>query len=355
MKIGIDATALTHQEPTGVELVTHELIHALLKRDRDNQYLLYTPTPLNPSWLRYPNVENRVLPSRRFWIWRSLSPAVSKDHLDLFWSPSNILPPKLPAKSIATVHDLAFIHFPQAYSWVNRLRSWLTIRRAVRFASKIIAVSEQTKKDITTKFNLPEEKVVVIPNALPDSPSSVPIPYILGGYILVVGRVEARKNPITAIKAFALIAPTYPKLRLVFAGNFGFQAEQAKDLVQKLGLSERIQFLGFTDKKVLANLYAHARIILFPSLYEGFGLPILEAFYYGIPVVASNTPALSEVAEDAALLVPPTDTVAMSHALSQLLDDPELRTGLIEKGTVQLQNYSWENSAEKLLGVINSI
>ena len=355
MRIGIDATALIHKQPTGVERVTRELLEALLGQDRGNQYLLYTPEPLGSSWARFANVENRVLPARRWWTWRSLAPAISKDNLDLFWSPSNTLPTNLPAKSLATIHDLAFLHFPKSYSWATRLRSFLTVGRAVQTANKIITVSEQTKQDLIKKFSLSESKVEVIPNALPNMPVATPIPYILGDYILVVGRVEARKNPTTAIKAFALIANQYPKLQLIFVGSDGYKAEEAKALASQLGLANRIQFVGFAEEKVLANLYAHARVALFPSFYEGFGLPVLEAFHYGVPLVASNTPAVAEVAGDSALLVEPTDTVAMSHALTQLLEDPELRAKLIEKGAERLKQYSWEASAEKLIEVIKSI
>lgn len=355
MKIGIDATALVHKQPTGVEVVAKELMRGLLEQDGDNQYFLYTPVPLDSNWTRFTNAQNRVLPVRRWWLWRSLAPALAKDGLDLFWSPSNTLPPALPPKRLATIHDLAFLHFPKSYSWASRLRSLLTVRRAVRFATKIIAVSKQTKQDLIQRFNLPESKIVVIPNALPSLPVATPIPYILGDYILVVGRVEARKNPATAIKAFALIAAKYPKLQLIFAGSDGYQANEAKNLANQLGLAGRIQFLGFVPEKVLANLYAHARIALFPSLYEGFGLPALEAFHYGVPLVASTTPAVAEVAGDAALLVEPTDTVAMSHSLTLVLEDPELRAKLIERGNEQLKQYSWRSSAAKLLEVINSL
>jgi glycosyltransferase involved in cell wall biosynthesis len=180
-------------------------------------------------------------------------------------------------------------------------------------------------------------------------------PTLFNEYLLVVGRVEARKNPITAIKAFALIASQYPKLQLVFAGGFGYQADLAKQLAQTVGLSDRIHFLGFVDDAKLANLYFHAKIVLFPSLYEGFGLPVLEAFHYGVPAVASNTPAVAEVAGDGAMLVDPTDALNLSRKVVQLLEEPELRAQLIERGTHRLQQYSWDQSAEKLLALINSL
>lgn len=355
MKIGIDATALTHLQPTGVEVATRELIRALLTLDQTNQYYLYTPTPLDRSWQMFANVSNRVLPPTRRWLLSQLGPAIHQDRLDLFWSPSNLLPFKLPARRLATVHDLAFFHFPQAYSWRSWLMSWLTVWRATKLATKIIAVSHHTKQDLIQKFHLPDHRVVVVPNALPQSPTVTVTPLILDDYILVVGRVETRKNPLAAIKAFALIAADYPKLQLIFAGGDGLGATSAKQLADTLGLSHRIQFLGFVDGETLANLYAHARIALFPTLYEGFGLPVLEAFQYGVPLVASDTPAVAEVAGDAALLVEPTDTLAIGRALIRLLEEPELRTTLIEKGTLRLRQYSWERSAEELLAVINSL
>jgi len=355
MKIGIDATALTHSHPTGVEVVTRELLQALLAADTANQYILYTPIPLGPDWQRYPQATIKMLPKTPWWVWRRLGPALPQDHLDAFWSPSNLLPSHLPPRSLATVHDLAFMHFPRYYSWRSRWLSWLTVWRAARLATRIIAVSEQTKQDLINKFKVAADRIVAIPNALPHLPIAAVTPVVNGDYILVVGRVEARKNPTAAIKAFALIAADYPKLQLVFAGSPGFQAEHAKQLAQALGLADRIQFLGFISPQTLADLYAYAKILLFPSFYEGFGLPVLEAFHYGVPVVASTTPAVSEVAGDAALLVEPTDTVGISRALVRLLEEPELRAELIAKGVERLKQFTWDVSAGQLRELINNL
>lgn len=356
MKIGIDATALTHARPTGVEVVTKNLIIALLAQAKDDQFIFYTPEPLDDSWQKYPNLINRVLPPKRFWLISQLSRSLAEDQLDVFWSPSNILPFKLPAKSIATVHDLAFMYFPQAYSLTSRLRSWLTVYRATKVATKIIAVSSATKSDLISRFNLPTNKVEVVPNALPQLPEAkVEVAAIDGDYILLVGRVELRKNPLTAIKAFGLIAKQYPKLQLVFTGSDGFGSQSARELAKTIGLADRIHFLGFVNGSQLANLYLHAKLVLFPSLYEGFGLPVLEAFHYGVPVIASDTPAVVEVAGDSAILVAPKDSIAMSQAISKLLDSPQLRAELIEKGARQLSQYSWEESATKLLSIIKQL
>jgi len=356
MKIGIDATALVHPHPTGVEVVTRDLLRSLLAQDYDNHYFLYTPAPLPEVWLKFPQVTNRVLPPRFFWVLTRLSPALVQDHLDLFWSPSNLLPFHLPNKVLATIHDLAAFYFPRAYSLRSRLLSWLTTRRAIQFATKVLVVSQQTKTDLVTKFKLAPERVAVIPNALPQLPTAdLSTPAQFSTYLLMVGRVEARKNPLTAIKAFALIAQQYPKLQLVFAGGFGFQSDDIKQLVEEVGLSHRIHFLGFVDANILANLYIHATAVLFPSLYEGFGLPVLEAFHYGIPVIASTAPAVAEVAGDGAILVDPTDAIGLSQAIVKLLEEPELRAHLIEQGTHRLQEYSWQQSAEKLLIIIKSL
>jgi len=357
MKIGIDATALTHPQPTGVEIVTRELIKALLASDLDNQYILYSPTLLGREWQKYSNSTNRVLPPASWWVVRRLSRAIPEDNLDVFWSPSNFLPYNLPAKSLTTVHDLAFVHFPQAYSWKSRLLSWLTVRRAAAVATKILAVSEQTSRDLISRFNISPARVAVIPNALPDRPTDQLIYQrsIPNEYLLVVGRVEARKNPLIIIKAFALIASDFPELQLVFAGSDGYRAEQAKKLAAKVGLSSRIHFLGFVSEIRLRELYAYASVVVFPSLYEGFGLPVLEAFHYGVPLIASHTPAVAEVAGDAALLVEPTDALGFAQAIDRLISTPELRAQLIEKGALRLQQFSWEASAKALKDVINSL
>src|SRR3989344_1734565 len=167
MRIGIDGSALTNPQSTGVEVATRELIYALLQLDHDQQYILYAPAALPQRFQGFPNVINRIIPPAKFWTQTALSDAIAGDNLDVFWSPSNILPRKLPVKVLATVHDLAFMKFPRAYSWRSWLGSWLTVKRARRFATKIITVSQQTKTDLIKYFHTLPEQITVIYNALP--------------------------------------------------------------------------------------------------------------------------------------------------------------------------------------------
>ncbi len=356
MKIGIDGSSLIKPQPTGVEAVTRELIHALLQLDVAHQYILYTQSALPESFGQYSHVINRVIPPARFWTQTALSNAIVGDKLDIWWSPSNLLPRHLPSKVLATIHDLAFMKFPWAYTWRAWLGSWFTVKRARRFATKIIAVSQQTKTDLIKYFRTPLDQVTVIYNALPrpDESISPDRPRLPEEFILVVGRVEPRKNPLNTIHAFAEVARAHPALQLVFAGPAG-ASEPVRDLAQEYGLADRVLFLGFVSAGELENLYRRAKLLLFPSLYEGFGLPILEAFAHDLPVVTSNLGALREIAGEAAELIEPTSPSNIADGVRRLLDNPDAKAQYVAMGRERLRDFSWNRSARQLLDLINSL
>jgi glycosyltransferase involved in cell wall biosynthesis len=355
MKIGIDGSAITKSQPTGVEVATRDLVSALLKLDQRNQYLIYTSVRLPEHWHK-PNVVNRVIPPTRLWTQTALSRAIASDNLDVWWSPSNILPRKLPKKVLATVHDLAFIKFPRAYTFKNWLGSWLTVWRARRLATKIIAISQQTKSDLERYFQTPAEQIVIVPMAQPFlAESTFPLKYpIPDKFILVVGRIESRKNPFNIVYAFAELAHAHPDLHLVFAGP-PTHGHAVKKLAKRYGVDGRVHLFGFVSDFGLVKLYRRAQVLLFPSLYEGFGIPILEGFVHETPVVTSNTGALKEVAGDAAVLVDPTSPASIAGGVRRLLDNPETRAHYVAMGNKRSQDFSWDKSAEKLLTLINSL
>ena len=356
MRIGIDASALVKSQPTGVEVATRELIYALLQLEGDLEYILYTPSTLPWQFQNHSHVISRIIPSTRWWTQTALSEAIAHDHLDVWWSPSNILPRKLPSKVLATVHDLAFMRFPRAYTFKNWLSSWLTVKRARRFATKIIAVSQQTKLDLEHYFNTPVNQIEVVYNAVPSTidslePVHLPIP---DEFILVVGGIEPRKNPFNIIHAFAELVASYPNLHLVFAGptNLG---EPVKDLTREYGLSDQVHLLGFVSEMGLNTLYQRAKLLLFPSLYEGFGLPILEAFAHDLPVVTSNSGALKEIAGEAGVLVEPTSPSQIANGIRQILDNSSARAHYVAAGRRRLADFSWEKSARRLKDIITSL
>ena len=361
-RIGIDASALTKNHPTGVEVASRELIGALIKQDEENNYILYSPAPLSSKWLTLPNVENRVVVADKYWTQKALPLSFQKDNLDVFWSPAYMSPPGLKGiKTIVTIHDVAFMRFPSAYSPKDWLLSFYTVIKSKFSATKILAVSEQTKKDLSRFFFVSKQRIEVIYNAISHihlRPNLIDIheKYKLPEqFLLVVGRIEPRKNTANILESFRIIAKNHPDMHLVFSGPNSELPSTMEAKVHGWGLKKRIHTIGFVHDLDLPMLYRTAEILLFPSLYEGFGLPILEGFAAGTPVITSNFGATAEISGKAALLVTPTDKVAIARSVSHLLNDEELKTKYIQAGYERLQHFSWEDSAIKLKGIIENI
>jgi len=354
MIIGIDAGKLLTSAKTGVEVSTAELIKALLKLDQANTYWLYSPAPL-PGVELNERVRNIVVPGKRLWTLRSLSGELKRSQPDIFWSPSNFLPFNLPAKSVATIHDLAFYLYPQSYSIKSRLLSFYALRRAIRASAKLIAVSQQTKKDLKRYFNVPGEHIEVIYHALrtdfnkPDIDLTALYPQFTK-YFIYVGRIELHKNLPNIIRGFAKFQKEASEpVQLLLAGSAGYGYGRIARLVKRLGLQDSVILKDYVSAEHLPTLYKRSLGLVFASQYEGFGLNILEGFAAGVPVLTSNRGAMAEVAGGAALLVDPDDVGAISDGMLRLYRDENLRRALIDKGRVRLSEFSWERSAQKLI------
>lgn len=361
-RIGIDASALTKDRPTGVEVASRELIHALIKTDQENHYFLYSSTPLSSRWLNFENVENKVVRADKYWTQKALPLSISKDNLHVFWSPAYMLPPKLKGiKTIATIHDVAFMSFFNAYSIKDWLLSFFTTMRAKFSATKILAVSEQTKSDLKKYFLIPDGKIEVVYNAvshihlrpnLQDIHDKYKLPE---QFLLVVGRIELRKNTANILESFKTISQNHPDLHLVFSGPTTHLPAVLEAKVYDWGLKSKVHVIGFVHELDVPMLYRSAEALLFPSLYEGFGLPIIESFAAGTPVITTNYGAPAEIAGKAAMLVNPKDPYNIAMAVSHLLNDEDLKTKYVQAGYERLKNFSWEKSANKLKNIINSL
>lgn len=356
MIIGIDASKLLAVNPTGVEIATQELIRALLKLDRQNTYWLYSPLALSPIWTEFENVKNVVVSARRLWTINALSGELKKRPPEVFWSPSNFLPYNLPKKSVATIHDLAFHLFPKSYSLKTRALSYFTLQRAIKSASKLVAISQQTKKDLKRYFKVPGERIEVMYLGVKDLPStefdfSATYPN-LDQYFIYVGRLELRKNLLNIIKAFnQFVTNTNAPVTLLLCGSRGFGYTSIKKLIKKLKLEDKVLLAGYVPANHLPALYQRSRGVIFASQYEGFGLNILEGFALGVPVMTSNFGAMAEIAGNAALLVDPKNVNEIAHGYRELYKNENLRQVLIEKGKVRLQDFSWEKAAGKLVEI----
>ncbi|HAR54970.1 TPA: hypothetical protein DCR79_01640, partial [Patescibacteria group bacterium] len=258
MVIGIDASAILSGKKTGVEVVTTDLIKAILRNDPANTYWLYTPAAL-PVDMQGEHVVNVVVPGKRFWTQLHLSRAIRKNPPHIFWSPSHILP-KLPpqTKGVATIHDLAWYLLPQSYTWRARLMSWLTVRRAIKQGHHLIAVSRHTKKDLKKYFQVPGDNVAVVYHALRSDWSDDNTNPNLGEYLLFVGRIEFRKNILQVLKAFQGFAAAHPQVKLVLAGSPGHGFKQVQKLIKRLQLTDQVLSLSYVPTQQLPGLYRHA-------------------------------------------------------------------------------------------------
>jgi glycosyltransferase involved in cell wall biosynthesis len=289
-------------------------------------------------------------------------------HLDLFHATDFALPPTLPgAHTVLTIHDLAFEVHPEETmpGMLGYLKS--AVPRSARRADAIIAVSEATRRDLVDRYGLPPEKISVIPHGVssrfsplsslpspPDEAGDIHASYHLPGepFILTVGTLQPRKNHLRLVQALALMK--HPASLVIVGGN-GWSYEAVRAEVARLRLEDRVIFAGFARDADLPALYRAAAMFAYPALYEGFGLPILEAMACGVPVLTSTASSLPEVAGDAALLVDPLDPESIANGLGQLLDDGPLRAELIRKGLARASEFTWERCARSTWSLYQSL
>lgn len=278
---------------------------------------------------------------------------------DVVHTPVLLVPPRRSVPLVVTVLDLSFILFPEYHGRWWRTMARRGLRRAVREADALIAISEHTADDLIRLTGVRRERVHVIPLAAdprfaPVNNPAVPVRYgIEGPYVLYVGALEPRKNLGVLLHAFAQMGNT--DVKLVLAGPRGWMFDEIFDTVQRLGLSSRVVFPGFVPDEDLPALLSGAEAFVYPSRYEGFGLPVLEAMSCGVPVITTNASSLPEVAGDAAVTVAPNDAAGLSNALRNVLGNAALRDELRGKGLVRASRFSWTDTAVETTHVYQSL
>jgi len=357
MLIGIDASRAVAACPTGTEVYSRRLIQALLTLESPHRFRLYlrSTSPANT----FPGAELRVIPFPRLWTHLRLSWEMAHRPPDVLFVPAHVLPLIHPRVSLATVHDLGYLYFPEAHPWRQRLYLDLSTRWNARIAAHLLADSEATKADIVAHYGTPPDKITVAypgrdetlaPVRDPASIEAVKTRYgIVGDYFLYLGTLQPRKNLARLIAAFAALPP---ETVLVLAGKRGWLYEDLFAQVGRLSLEGHVLFPGYVPDEDKAALLSGAVAFVFPSLYEGFGLPVLEAQACGCPVITSTTSSPPEVAGDAALLVNPSDTEAITAAMQRIATDSGLRKTLIERGFVNVRRFSWAACARSVLSII---
>ncbi|WP_444931463.1 glycosyltransferase family 4 protein [Microbulbifer sp. SSSA002] len=354
-RIAVDARPLS-EATTGIGRYTRALFDRMC--ESEHHWYLYSHKPLIGN---LPNTGNITVRCGNV-SWGSLSSPFAQvvfplwarlDRIDVFWSPRHHLPLFLPLRTfkVVTIHDLVWQKFPQTMSRLGlQLERWL-MPPSLRLADNVIAVSESTGGEVLDSFSCSRGKVVVIPEApFLDSCSSIAT---RGDYFLFVGTLEPRKNLRRLLEAYCQYTMLVEEaLPLKLCGGKGWGGVKVEEVIEELGLGGRVEVLGYVDDSQLPALYNNARALLIPSLYEGFGLPIVEAFSQGTPVLTSNSGAMQEVAGEAALLVDPLDVEGMAKALVRLTSDCSLVESLQKNALTRLDKFCWAKSSAKTLAVL---
>jgi glycosyltransferase involved in cell wall biosynthesis len=369
MLIGIDASRAALGQRTGTENYSLYLIRKLIQVGSEHRFRLYFNAPPQTGlFVRNERVHWRIMPFPRLWTHLRLAWEVTWHAPDVLYVPAHVLPWLHPRRSVVSVHDLGYLHYPQAHTRWARWYLDLATRFNARSARWIIADSQATERDLVSYYKVEPGKIVVAYPAGTPGLAPVEDPEELGRirrtyqtgkrYFFHVGTLQPRKNLSTLLKAFAsLIAGgrIAEDIKLVLAGKRGWKCEGIVELAHSKILSERVVLPGYVPPQDLPSLLSGALAYVMPSLYEGFGLPILEAMACKTPVICSDVSSLPEVAGDAALYVAPHDTEGWARAMTRLCHDATLREELVARGRDRSKMFSWERCAREVLAVLESV
>lgn len=357
MVIGIDASRYGEPEATGVEHYSRQIIDGIIGQVKKNSKLKLVLYSKKRLFKTTKQLKNHVIREGRLWTLWKLSREMRKNPPDVLFVPSHVLPLSRPKKSVITIHDTAFRHFREAYSFFQyHYLNWSTAY-AVKHAWRIIVPSQATSRDLQKFFQCPPEKIVVIPHGFsaPRENKNVVRSFILHkwkNFVFFVGRLETKKNILALLQAFSDFLKTHPDYRLILGGKRGIGFPQILKKAIRRNLLRNVIMPGYLTEAEKQLLYKNCRFFVFPSLYEGFGLPVQEAFYYGKAVLLSDTSSLPEVGGKAALYCDPHNIDRIRNGMEQLADDRELRENLGRLGKKRLKLFSWENCAHETLKVL---
>lgn len=361
MLIGIDASRAVTDKRTGTEAYAFHLIQSLLALTNRKDYrlrLYYNQAPADELFPNLPHVESCIIPFARLWTHVRLANELNRRPPDLFFTPAHVIPISFRGASVATVHDLGYHYFPEAHTWRQRAYLKLSTRSNSRISRKIIADSQATKTDLIKFYDLNPGKIDVIYPGI--DPELKPVTdeekleavrnrfHINSPYLLFISTLQPRKNLVRLIQSYAASGLAH---ELVLAGNRGWRSKPILDEIARLdpSIRHRVRMTGFVDDADKGALISGATALLYPSLYEGFGFPLLEGQSCGIPVIAANSSSLPEIAGGAALLVDPTNPTALTEAMQLIVEDEDLRCSLRQKGFANIKRFTWEKTAKQVL------
>jgi glycosyltransferase involved in cell wall biosynthesis len=369
VRIAIDARKLRDY---GIGTYVRNLLRQLARQDPATEYLLICNEPdcgiasqLGPNFRAVPDKAAGYSVREQF----SVPLDLRREQADLFHAPHYVLPPLTPCRAVVTIHDCIHLRFPQylpsrlGYAYA-RASLWAATHRAAR----VITVSEASKRDILRYFRVPESRIDVIYNAIDDrywqEPAAEDMERVRERYqltapfVLYAGNIKPHKNLERLIDSFHLLRHERPDLKdvqMLIIGDEISKYATLRRAVHRHKLHKHVRFFGFVPDQTLAALYRLADAFVFPSLYEGFGLPPLEAMASGTPVITSNVSSLPEVVGDAALMIDPYEPQAIAEAMYRVLTQPELRASLRTRGLARAREFSWERSIARVRQIYSEV
>ena len=352
MKIGIDGSRAFLEQRTGVEEYSYQVISELRERLEGHRVRLYLRSRQTVDFSLPANWQIKKIHCPRLWTQVGLSLELFFHPVDVLFVPAHTAPLIHPRKTVVTVHGLEYEIMPEAYSAFERFYMRLSIKNSCRWAKKIISVSKNTKQDLMDLYEVLEEKINLVYEGYEDKAKNLKLAE--GGesknlkpYFLFIGRLEKRKNILGIVEAFDLFKKqTGSAHRLVLGGKFGHGGEEIKERIARSDYAKDILTMGFVADTWKWQLFKNADVFLFPTLYEGFGLPVLEAQSVGVPVITSNTSSLPEVANGSAFLVDPLEPKMIADAMIAITKDEKMAKNLVKKGYENIKRFSWKNCAD---------
>jgi glycosyltransferase involved in cell wall biosynthesis len=364
MRLALDVSPLAGIR-AGIGTYVAQILQELIRVAPEHEYHLYAPLPLPEEDVKAFGARPHVRIVRCHPLLMGLR--ARRDRVDLFHGMNHKLRGWGRYGGVVTIYDLALDRFPRfSRKFFGQRRSFLRTRRTALRASRVVTISENSARDIMELYGVPRERIAIVspavgagfhPVADPAMREAMKARYGIqrSGFVLSAGGTEPRKNIPRLLEAFGRARELRDELNLVVVGGMERGAEAIREAVRRARLEQAVILPGHVPLDDLRTLYASCTVFVFPSLYEGFGMPVLEAMACGAPVVSSNASSLSEVAGDAALLVDPTDAQEMATAMIRMVEDKELREDLRRKGALRAKAYSWERSARDLLQVYRDL
>ena len=372
MIIGVDASRANRAAKTGTEWYSYNLILELAKIDSRNRYFLYTPDKLGGEMSSLPdNFQEKVLnwPPKYLWTMLRLSWEMKRRAPDVLFVPAHIIPLVSPAKTVTTIMDVGFVSKPELYPQKELKYHNFGLRRAIKKASRILTISNFTKNEMVERCGIDPERIQVIylgfdagifqpvddRGKIATTLKKYKIPST-DPYFIYVGRLEEKKNTPGLIEAFARFKKeTGSKCKLVLVGSRGHNYEKAQALIKSHGLEKEVIETGWVEEEDLPVLLSAGLAFVFPSFYEGFGLPLLEAMSCQTPILAARAASIPEVAGGAASLFDPYDIPDMAKKMEMIVNNETLRVDLVQRGLNRVKEFSWEKCARETLQAIERV